>query len=651
LHNDSIEVNGPWARMLGLDPEQTLTGSNGLLHRFVVAEDLPKVRAALERHCRGETPHMECEVRLQPASGQWLWIQMRGVVIERDAAGVALRASGQYLDVNASKQAAERIQHSEAVLKTIIDVLPQRIFWKDRDGRFLGANSAVKGDAGTDDMIGKTDHDMPWAGEQADFFRAWDRKIMESREPVINLVEPQTRADGAVMWLTTSKVPLIDAEGEVWGIVGTYQDITSIKQIESELIKARDAAEAASLAKSEFLATMSHEIRTPMNAVIGFTDFLLDTSLDAEQRNFAQTIQGAGKSLLSIIDDILDFSKLEAGKATLQCQPFDARRATVEAVRSIRPRASEKNLEVTLEWPAEVPALLYGDARRFKQVMDNLAANAVKFTDSGRVVLRATVDQDAVRVEIEDTGIGMDLQLQARLFTKFTQGDGSMNRRYGGTGLGLAIAKQLIELMGGTIGVHSEAGSGSRFWVTLPIAKTQASASRPVAADNRETTVPAESARGRAVPRVLVVEDNSVNAFVAERILRKLGCETEIAGNGRIALECIGRRCYDLILMDCQMPEVDGFEATQLIRALEAGSGRRTPIVALSANVLPEDRQRCLDAGMDAHLSKPTSLQQLGSAVRQWCGYEARQVAGGALVCDQSATVPPQSSGGTLLTG
>ena len=502
------------------------------------------------------------------------------------------------------------------MLATIIDVLPQRVFWKDLDGRFLGVNRGLKDDAGTDDIVGKTDHDMPWRGAQAEFFREHDRKVIESRESVMNLVEPLTRGDGSVAWLTTCKVPLIDANGDVWGVLGTYQDITAIKRAEADLIAAKDAAEAANRAKSEFLAMMSHEIRTPMNGVIGFTDLLLDTSLDTEQRECAETIRDSGHALLTIINDILDFSKMQAGRLAMEIAPFDGQHAAAEAMALLRPRAEQKFLQVILDWPESAPARLQGDVGRFRQVLLNLACNAIKFTETGRIVVRARTDAAGCRVEVEDTGVGIPSDQLSKLFTKFTQVDSSNTRKYGGTGLGLAISKELIERMGGTVGVISEPGRGSTFWFTIPLAAT----AEPRALATTATTASVKSIPAGALQgmRVLLAEDQPVNRLLTTRILGNLGCGVDTAENGLLACERAASSSYDVILMDCQMPELDGFAATKAIRANETKSNRRVPIIALTANAMPEDRQRCLDAGMDDYLSKPFSAKTLEQTLQRW---------------------------------
>jgi len=608
LVDDSIDVIGPWRRLLGYDGSAEVSCGGDPLRHFILREDWERIHAALREHATNRTANFECEARMRNREGRLVWIQLRGVVIQRDDSGLALRASGQYIDITERKEASDRIEQSEAVLKTVIDVLPQRIFWKDREGRYLGANRAIKEDSGCDDMVGKFDRDMPWA-EQADFFREWDERVMQTRQPVINLVEQLTRADGSLCWLTTSKVPLVDSGGEVRGIIGSYQDITSIKQTEQELIRAKEVAESASRAKSDFLAMMSHEIRTPMNAVLGFTDFLLDTSLNIEQREFAETIKDAGSSLLMIIDDILDFSKMEAGRIAVARDPFDARLVAGDVVALLKPRAVAKQLHLTLDWSAR-HSMLTGDSGRFRQVVMNLIANAVKFTQRGSVVVRATSEPSLVRIEVVDTGIGIAAESIDALFTKFTQADSSTTRKYGGTGLGLAISKQLVERMGGTIGVRSEQGVGSTFWFTMPVAQ----GSDPAPVDTQ--SVPA---RGGPRRRILVVDDNAINGIVAKRMLEKLNCEVLVVRSGDEAREQALSFPFDAIFMDCEMPQLDGYEVTRQIRVAEAELQRRTPIIALSASVLPDDQQRCADAGMDAHLSKPVSIADFRQALQCWC--------------------------------
>ncbi|MBL8265156.1 PAS domain-containing hybrid sensor histidine kinase/response regulator [Steroidobacter sp.] len=618
LVQDTVDFDRNWGQMLGYTQEEAAKIPRDGWNRAMHTDDLAYTLQQIERHCQGETPFFQSEARMRHRAGHWVSLLFRGSVNKRDQNGLALRISGTAIEVTELKHATRLAEQSEALLKTVIDLLPQRVFWKDRDGRFLGVNRNFKIDTGVEDIIGKTDSEVTWVGPTPD--SSQDRHIMESRQPVLSFVQQLMRGD-RIEWRTTSKVPLIDARGEVWGVLGTYQDITPFKLAEGELINARNAAEQASKAKSEFLATMSHEIRTPMNGVIGFTDLLLQTPLDPEQQAMASTIRDSGRSLMTIIDDILDFSRIEAGRVVVEHARVDAKKIAHDALTLLRPRAAEKQLELDVHWPTSVSTAIIGDGGRVRQVLVNLLSNAVKFTDSGRVTVRASAETEGmVRIEVEDTGIGITSEQLPRLFTKFTQADSSTTRKYGGTGLGLAISKQLVELMGGQIGAHSRPGSGSTFWFTLPTAapRTDTTATNRVLV----LTPPGEPLQDRPAnapaPRVLIVEDHAVNRMLATRLLTKLGCDVDIAENGLIACERTAEQTYDLIFMDCQMPEMDGFEATRVLRDRERETKRHTPIVALTANAMSQDRQRCLDAGMDDYIPKPYTAADFERTLQRW---------------------------------
>jgi hypothetical protein len=435
------------------------------------------------------------------------------------------------------------------------------------------------------------------------------------------------KRDGADFLVMLNTAAVTDGEGKLEATVGVARDITERKRAEAELTRAKDNAESANRAKSEFLAMMSHEIRTPMNGVIGMTGLLLDTDLTPEQRDYAETVRTSGEALLAVINDILDFSKIEAGKLLIENSSFDLRLVIEEVREMLAPKADENNLELVLEYPRGLPRHFIGDAGRIRQVVTNLVGNAVKFTPKGSI--RVTVEcagQDAgearMRIAVRDTGVGIPPEKIGSLFEKFSQVDSSVTRRYGGTGLGLAIARQLTELMGGSIAVESRLGEGSKFSLTLPLRQD----SEPRAGDDvallRELRMAASGAgwfgmfAGLGL-RVLVAEDNPVNQKVAVGMLEKLGLRTDLASNGREAVELRAMLHYDLILMDCQMPEMDGYEAAREIRRAEEGR-KRTAIVAMTAEAMTGARERCVAAGMDDHIAKPVRWEDMVQALRKW---------------------------------
>jgi signal transduction histidine kinase/CheY-like chemotaxis protein len=375
-------------------------------------------------------------------------------------------------------------------------------------------------------------------------------------------------------------------------------------------------ARVANLAKRQFVANMSHEIRTPMNGIIGIVDLFRRTPLSGEQLAYTDILQSSSTQLLTVINDILDFSKIEAGRLKLEARPFEIRAVVERTMRLFSQKAAEKQLNLSWAVEQEIPRLVSGDAVRFGQILSNLIGNAVKFTDAGDVSVHVFLvdrspDRPTVRCCVVDTGIGIPVDLQGALFQPFSQVDGSSTRRFGGSGLGLAISRQLAEMMGGSIGVQSTPGQGSTFWFTASFGTVAAGEPGP---PSEVLPLPLEMPEPPGL-RILLAEDNEANQAVAALMLEKLGCTSTIVSNGLAAVEELAEHDYDVVLMDCQMPVMDGYEATRMLRRTEA-PGHHRVIVAMTANALQGEKERCLAAGMDDYLAKPVTLDELARVLR-----------------------------------
>jgi PAS domain S-box-containing protein len=548
------------------------------------------------------------------------------------AGGGPAQVGGVALELDGAPAAGD-LALGEATFRQILDAIADLVLVKGPQSRLLWANRAFL------DVYGMSNEqlqgliDAPFV--EPDFTQQYvkdDHQVFSTGKTLHIPTEPVTSHDGHILLCQTVKSAIFDRDGKVAMTVGVSRDITDRKRMETQMLVAKEAAEAAARAKSEFLATMSHEIRTPLNGVLGMIELLMGTQLTDEQRTYATSVQACGRALLGLIGNVLDLSKIEAGRLRLERQPFDPRALIEECRLVVAEEAAAKGLSLIVVHAPGVPAAALGDRERVRQVLLNLLSNAVKFTETGRVTVtlsarKAEPAQDGIVLEIavEDTGVGMNDTSLAALFQPFFQADGSRTRRFGGTGLGLAISKRIADQMGGRIDVLSAVGEGSRFAFVLPcleVSLVRLSMTAPALAGGARAASPAGGAApveaARAL-RILVAEDNAVNRMVILKQLSVLGYAADVAGTGVEAVAATRRQRYDLVLMDCQMPEMDGFEATRLMLADARAAGTEAPaIVAITANAMEGDAALCLAAGMHAYLSKPIGLDDLRRVLQRF---------------------------------
>jgi two-component system sensor histidine kinase/response regulator len=703
-----------------------------------------------------ETGELFETVEENKKNGETRYVQVMKSAVH-DASGEIIGVQVIFWDVTEHKKAEKDLAYERFLLATLMDNSPDYIYFKDAESRFIRISKALADYFDLRDpskAIGKTDHDI-FDPERAKQYLADEQEVMRTGQAVVGKEEEQSWPNGRARWVSTSKVPLLSPEGDVIGTFGISRDITDRKRAEVQLKAAKEAAEVASLAKSEFLATMSHEIRTPMNGITGMIDLLLNTNLTDQQRMYLELASQSADTLLRLINDILDFSKIEAGKFELESVGFKLRDTLGDTLQTLAGRASEKGLELTYRIPPDIPDDLIGDPGRLCQVIVNLTGNAIKFTEQGEIAvgvkLESLVDDNVhLHFTVSDTGPGIPPEQQQIIFEAFRQADSSMSRRYGGTGLGLGISSHLVELMDGRMWVESEVGKGSTFnfdavfsrqkdvpvkpsaepetlyglrvlvvddnktnglilkellnnWHMMPTAvdsgrtallemekavkagepfhlavldsmmpqmdgfalaeqirqRPNLSTTRIImlsSAGNLESssrcrrlgidhclmkpvkqselldsifealsvaTVYEESlaAATREYPEsttslsILLAEDGLVNQKVAVNLLEQRGHRVTVANNGREALDALGSESFDIVLMDIQMPVMDGFEATATIRHREKKTGAHIPIIALTAHAMKGDRERCLEAGMDGYIAKPIRAKDLYEAI------------------------------------
>ncbi|MEN9581977.1 MAG: hypothetical protein RJA70_4986, partial [Pseudomonadota bacterium] len=561
---------------------------------------------------------------------------------ERDAIAALKDIVELLSDANIAPEALS----DDGLLRNIITTIPHFVFWKDRDCVYQGANAAFASIAGFEnptDIAGCTDYDLPWKREEADFFVATDKRVMSSGVSQLNIIEPQKQADGRDRYLETSKVPLRNEAGEVVGILGIFQDVTERKQLERDLLDAKDAAEASDRAKSDFLAAMSHELRTPLTLILGPMESLLQdhvAELSPEVLRIVQCSHRNACRLKALTDDILDFSKGQAGLLAVAGEWVDLSTHVREVVGDMQPAALAQEIDLSFESERE-GIRAYVDVRKLDKMLLNLVGNALKFTPSqGHVRIRLSHDAGRFRLDVTDTGIGIAPEDHARLFQRFVQVDAGSTRKYGGTGLGLALVKQFSDLMGGSVELQSALGKGATFTLTLPTGSDQncgpASEDTPAQGTSREdarrralslrtsaqqasaatlqpSTEPQGETREGELPRLLVAEDNGdLREYIVN--LFKADYQVEVTGNGAQALAIARTFKPEVILSDVMMPEMDGHELVKHVRADERL--RTTPIILLTARAGAEASVSSLESGADDHVSKPFNPSDLRSRVR-----------------------------------
>jgi PAS domain S-box-containing protein len=545
-----------------------------------------------------------------------------------DESGRVAGVFGISRDVTEQHRQEQAVKESESRLRDITASMGEWVWEVDAKGVFT--YSSAKGIELFGDVVGKT----PCAfvtPDEATRIRALLTQAAAAKAPIRDIESQKITKNGETIWLLMNGTPILDAAGRLQGYRGVDKDITARKAVEGELVAARNAADAANRTKSEFLANMSHEIRTPLNGILGYVQLLELEPLTPAQREYLAAISTSGKNLSELINDIIDMSKIEAERVALEHEEFSVRACLMAAVTMQRARAAQKGLPLQVRIADDMPASLVGDELRLRQVVLNLLSNAVKFTERGSITISAAVRERTattatVEIAVTDTGIGMSSEATQAIFEPFVQADSSVTRRFGGSGLGLAISRRLIELMGGRISVESVESVGSTFSVLVPL-----SLGRPVAELPELVTIGASNAvgglritgvagepGGRAAPHtVLLVEDNEMNQRFGMTLLKTLGYAATLAADGEAALAALDQARFDVVLMDIQMPVMDGRKALKLLRKRESPLGRHTPVIALTAFALKGDAERFLVDGFDGYLSKPLLIQDLIETIRR----------------------------------
>ena len=600
-----VRVNAALCRLLGRS-EAELLGRRD--QEFTHPDDRQSDVDAAWRILRGEIHTWQCEKRFLRPDGSTVWA-MANLTFLRDEAGNPISWMGQFQDVSERNRKDKELEETLSLLAATLDATADGVLVVAPGGRITNFNRRFTEMWRLPAAILESGDDA--AARACALEQLTDKELFLAKHEELRH-HPEAESydvlhfDDGRVFERTSRPQRVG--GEIVGRVWSFSDVTERHRLEADVAAALAQAQEASRLKSAFVATVSHEIRTPMNGVLGLSELLLDSDLDATQRAQLVALRESGQSLLGLINDILDFSKIEAGKLELEEVDFDLGAAVGSVAGTISAQAQGKGLDLRVAIDGDVPQWVHGDSLRLRQLLLNLAGNALKFTDRGAITIAVSaLGDDRLRFTVVDTGIGIEPSARASLLDPFSQGDSSTTRRFGGTGLGLAICAQLIGLMRGTLDFDSTVGQGSTFWFDVPL---------PAAEGSPAATPPAEPEPAAPPPaaRVLLADDARINQLVGVAMLERLGCLVDVVANGAEAVEAVLRTHYDVVLMDCLMPVMDGYEATARIRRLEDGR-RRTPIIALTASAMVGDREKCLAAGMDDYLAKPLDRSTLAGVV------------------------------------
>ncbi len=618
--------NERWAEMVGYSLDELMPTSIDTWKTLCHPEDQKKSLELLERHFAGELPNYECEARMRHKNGQWIWVVDRGRVSYWTEEGKPLWVSGTHQEISLRKQSEEALANSESRYRHLSELSPSALWQCDSHGKLTFVSqrwTEITGisfaDACQQGWLGSIHQD-----DQKRVISEW-RRVLSQANSFRSEYRIQ-KSDGSVVWVLCLANVVTDDQHNSTGWIGTISDITELKRTEEKLHDATLKAEAANIAKSRFLATMSHEIRTPMNGILGMAQLLESQDLVVEkQQQYARTIMHSGQTLLSLLNDILDISKVEAGKISLESGAVELTAVLAEVSKLFNEMAVNKGLQLRVKVDPDSHLSYIGDPLRVRQMLSNLVNNAIKFTAAGDVditvkEIQQRDDHSIVEFSVSDTGIGVPEAKIGMLFEPFVQTDDSTTRKYGGSGLGLSIVRSLSRLMNGDAGVENRAEGGARFWFQVCMQRRHWDVSEGAEycdIDQVQNNPSADVLTGR----VLVVEDDKTNRMVAQAILSRMGVDVALAENGQKAVEMIikeGQK-FDVILMDLNMPIMDGYTATETIRRWETNTSQAAiPIVALTADAFPEDKCRCEKAGMDAFLTKPILADTLKQTLQQW---------------------------------